>query len=225
MINSEKKYVIAIDGEPGTGKSTLAKTIARKLGIVYVDTGAMYRAVGLYFLQQGIEATDANMKEHQHKIHIGFQYEGENLKVILNDQDVTDAIRSTEASKMASCVSRLLSVREYLVDKQRQMADEYSFVMDGQDIGTVVFPNANLKIYLTANMEERAKRRQKDLVAKGEEISVEQVKQDLIQRAKADLTRKNSPIRKAEDAYELDSTANTPEELAERVIILLQEKR
>lgn len=224
MINLDKKVVIAIDGGAATGKSVLAKEIAKRLGILYIDTGAMYRGVGYYFLANNIVLTEENIKMNLEHINIKLRYvDGETI-CILNDEDITDKIRTEEVSMAASNVSKNKLVREKLVFLQRQMAGNESVVLEGRDVTTVVFPDATLKIFLTASIDIRALRRKRDLEKKGEKTNIEDVKEALIKRDLQDSTRKESPLMKAEDAVEIDTTDLTNEITVDKVIELLKER-
>lgn len=224
MENTSKNYIIAIDGCAATGKSVLARGIAEKLNILYLDTGAMYRAAGIYFLERGLEFTEENIKNHIDNIDIRLEYIDKVTKVYLNDIDVTDKIRTSKASMGASDVSKFLPVREKLVALQRKMAEGQNVVLEGRDVTTVVFPNATLKIYLTATPDIRAIRRQRDLAKKGEIKDVEVVKEELLKRDLQDTTRKESPLKKADDAIEIDTTTLTNDETVDMVIKLLKER-
>lgn len=224
MENTNKNYIIAIDGCAATGKSVLARGIAEKLNILYLDTGAMYRAAGIYFLERGLEFTEENIKNHIDNIDIRLEYIDKVTKVYLNDIDVTDKIRTSKASMGASDVSKFLPVREKLVALQRKMAKGQNVVLEGRDVTTVVFPNATLKIYLTATPDIRAIRRQRDLAKKGEIKDVEVVKEELLKRDLQDTTRKESPLKKADDAIEIDTTTLTNDETVDMVIELLKER-
>lgn len=224
MEKSNKIYIIAIDGKAATGKSVLAKGIAEKLNILYMDTGAMYRAVGIYFLERNLEFNEENIKNHIDNIDIRLEYKEGITKVYLNDIEVTDKIRTSEVSMAASDVSKFLPVREKLVFLQRKMAEGQSVVLEGRDVTTVVFPNATLKIFLTATEDIRAIRRKRDLERKGEIKDVEEVKEDLLKRDLQDTTRKESPLRKAEDAIEIDTTSLTNDETVDMVIEMLKKR-
>lgn len=224
MENTNKNYIIAIDGGAATGKSVLAKGIAKKLNILYLDTGAMYRAAGIYFLDRGLEFNEENINNHIDNIDIKLEYIDETTRVYLNDVDVTDRIRTSKASMGASDVSKFLPVREKLVALQRKMGEDQNIVLEGRDVTTVVFPNATLKIYLVAEPNIRAIRRKKDLAKKGEIKDVEVVKEELLKRDIQDTTRKESPLRKAEDAIEIDTTLLTNDETVDMVIDLLKER-
>lgn len=224
MIKLDKKVVIAIDGGAATGKSVLAKGIAKKLGILYIDTGAMYRGVGYYFLSNNIELTEENIQNNLNLIDIKLKYlDGETI-CILNNEDITDKIRTEEVSMAASNVSKNKLVREKLVYLQRKMAGNESVVLEGRDVTTVVFPDATLKIFLTASIDTRALRRKRDLEKKGEKVDIEEVKEALQKRDLQDSTRKESPLKKAEDAVEIDTTGLTNEITVDKVIELLKER-
>jgi cytidylate kinase len=224
MENINKKYIIAIDGPSAAGKSVLAKRIAEKLNILYIDTGAMYRAAGLYFIQNNIEMNEENIASNIDKIDVRLGFENNNMKVYLNSKDVTEEIREKSISMAASDVSKFKIVREKLVFLQREMSKNSSVVLDGRDIGTVVFPNADLKIFLTASVEIRAIRRKRDLEAKGQFLSFEEVREDIERRDLQDSTRKESPLKKADDAIEIDTTDSTNEITTDIVINLLKER-
>lgn len=203
-----KTYSIAIDGPSGAGKSTLAKALAADLGFFYVDTGAIYRTVGLYVARQGGDCgKEADVLPCLETIRIAMEYGADGLQhMILNGEDVTKAIRQNEVSRYASQVSPIPGVRAYLLEMQRAMAREHSVIMDGRDIGTVVLPGADLKIFLTASVEARAQRRHKELAEKGQSIPLEQVTQEIIQRDYADTHRETAPLKQAEDAVLADTS-------------------
>ncbi|NLJ89135.1 MAG: (d)CMP kinase [Epulopiscium sp.] len=215
-------FAIAIDGPAGAGKSTIAKLVAKKLNIIYVDTGAMYRAVALYCIENSI---DYNSKEEVKKvldnIDIKITHKDNNQRIILNNKDVTDLIRSTEVSKGSSAVATIYAVRIKMVEIQRNIAKNNSVVMDGRDIGTYVLPNAKIKVFLTASVDERAKRRHKELIEKGIKCDFEQIKKDIEERDKNDSTREFAPLKKADDAVEIDTTKLNIEEVVEKIIELL----
>lgn len=224
MTSLDKKFVIAIDGGAATGKSVLAKGIAKKLNILYIDTGAMYRATAYYFISKNIEMTDENIKANLDLIEIKLKYVNGETIVFLNNEDITDKIRTEEISMGASNVSKNKYVREKLVELQRQMAGDENVVLEGRDVTTVVFPDATLKIFLTASIDIRALRRKRDLEKKGKEVNIEEVKEALIKRDLQDSTRKESPLKKAEDAVEIDTTDLTNDSTVDRVIELLKER-
>ena len=221
MVNLDRKIVIAIDGGPGTGKSTVADYIAEKLNIIHIDTGAMFRAVGYYFIKNGIELKDENIINNLDNIDVVLKYENCNTIVILNGEDVTDKIRTNEVSMAASFVSKIKEVRRKLLELQRQMASMSSVVLDGQDIGTVVFPNADFKFYFVCSMEKRARKRTEDLIKKGQNVTYEEVKRLLEERDASDRNRKEAPILKADDAVEIDTTLNTVEQTGEILLDII----
>lgn len=214
--------IIAIDGPGGAGKGTIAKAVAKELNIVYIDTGAMYRSVGLYAKRNNIGTRDREaLKQVLDLIKIDVKVSDEGQRILLNGEDVSEAIRTPEISMAASDVSSIPEVRERLVDMQREMGNKQSVVMEGRDIGTVVFPNADTKIYLTASAEIRAKRRYNELIAKGQEVEYDTVLEELIIRDRNDSTRETSPLRQAEDAVVLDTTEMTlPEAIAKTIEII-----
>ena len=218
---------VAIDGPAGAGKSTLAKAVAKKLGFVYIDTGAMYRAIGLYMLDRKVELTDeAALKTALEGVRLDIAYENDAQQVYLNGENVTGRIRTEAAGDMASKVSTLLPVREKLVMLQQEMAERIDVVMDGRDIGTVVLPNAELKIYFTAGSRVRAERRFKELSEKGiTGITVDEIEEEIIARDYRDMHREHSPLKQAEDAILVDSSDLTIEEGVERLIALINERR
>ena len=200
-------YNIAIDGPAGAGKSTIAKKLAADLGYVYVDTGAMYRAMAYYFLQNVIDAKDENaIADACSNVDVTIQYVNGEQQVILNGENVNGVIRKEEVGNMASATSVYPVVRTKLVELQRQLASKENVIMDGRDIGTVVLPNANVKIYLTASSAVRAKRRFDELTAKGVECDIDAIEKDIIDRDYRDMHRETSPLRQAEDAVLLDSS-------------------
>ncbi len=202
------KISIAIDGPGGAGKSTFAKRMAERFGFLYVDTGAIYRTVGLRALREGVEPGDAAaVVPLLDKMEIVLRHDETGLqRMLLDGEDVTDAIRAPEVSMAASAVSALPQVRAFLLDMQRDLARKQSVVMDGRDIGTVVLPDAEVKIYLTASLEERSRRRWLELQAKGDPSTLEEVMRDMAQRDKNDMERAEAPLRQAEDAVLVDST-------------------
>lgn len=215
------KNNIAIDGPAGAGKSTIAKMIAKKMGYIYVDTGAMYRAMALYFLEEGIAAEESDkISKASKKVDVTIQYENGEQIVLLNGRNVNGLIRTEKVGKMASATSVNKDVREKLVELQRALAEKENVVMDGRDIGTTVLPNANVKIYLTASSAVRAKRRYDELIAKGEDCNIDEIEKDIIARDYQDMHRDISPLKQAEDAVLLDSSEMTAVEAAESVIAL-----
>ncbi len=203
-----KKISIAIDGPAGAGKSTISKVIAKKLGIIYVDTGAMYRAVALYAIRNGVNTRneDGRLESILGEINVDIAYEDGVQHIYLNGEDVSDAIREPEVSMGASNVAVVPSVRLKLVELQRELAKKQSVIMDGRDIGTYVLPDADVKIFLTATAEERAKRRFDELQAKGIESSYDEVLCDMKKRDLNDSTRDFAPLRQADDAALIDTT-------------------
>jgi cytidylate kinase len=225
-----KKITIAIDGFSSTGKSTIAKQLANYLGYIYVDTGAMYRTVTLFAMQHHFVGLDFI---HQKKlitelknIKISFIFNKDVgfAEVYLNDVNVEKKIRSLEVSNFVSKVSAISKVREKLVLEQQEMGLHKGIVMDGRDIGTVVFPNAELKIFMTASAETRAKRRYDELIEKGDAVNYEEIYKNVVDRDQMDTTRKDSPLVKADDAIEIDNSNLTKEEQFEIILKLVQEK-
>lgn len=206
---------VAIDGPSGAGKSTIAKAVARELGIDYIDTGAMYRAIGYKMRESGVDKDDAEkIQEMLDNTDIDF-VDG---NIMLDGVNVNDKIRTSEISMMASVCSAIQAVREKLVLLQRGMGQRKSIIMDGRDIGTNVLTDAECKIFLTASEEERAERRHKELIEKGEEITFEEVLEDIRQRDHNDMTRKLNPLRKADDAVEVDTTGLTIQQVIDRIL-------
>jgi cytidylate kinase len=201
-------YNIAIDGPAGAGKSTIAKKLAADLGYIYVDTGAMYRAMAYYFLQNGIEAGDEKAIEAAcPDVDVTISYENGEQQVLLNGENVSSVIRKEEVGNMASATSVYPVVRSKLVELQRQLAAKENVIMDGRDIGTVVLPNANVKIYLTASSAVRARRRYDELTAKGVACDLGAIEQDIIDRDYRDMHRETSPLKQADDAVLLDTSS------------------
>lgn len=216
-----KKIIIAIDGHSACGKSTLARDLATQLGYAYIDTGAMYRAVTLYFLQNSIPLDNADaILDALDKIKIQFRRANHQNRTILNEDDVENAIRDLEVSKMVSEVAALSAVRKDMVKQQQEMGLEKGIVMDGRDIGTVVFPKAELKLFLTANLDTRTERRLKELQEKGLEVDRLEIIENLRKRDYIDSTRADSPLRQAEDAVLIDNSNLTKEEQLEKALSL-----
>jgi len=216
--------VIAIDGPAGAGKSTVAKLVAKRLGYLYVDTGAMYRAVALKALRLGMDIGDPvtmAMLAQATDIQLLSQPDG-SVRVMLDGEDVTEAIRTPEVSEAASIVSAHEGVREALVAEQRVLAESGGVVMEGRDVQTVVAPDAEVKVFLTASLEERARRRWQELRQRGTEIPYEQVLQELRERDERDQQRAIAPLRKAPDAVEIDTTHLSPEAVVEQIVALAQ---
>ena len=208
-----KNIVVAIDGYSSCGKSTLAKALAKKLHFVYVDSGAMYRAVTLYFLRNLVDITSEKaVAEALENIHLDFHARDYETHITLNGEEVSNEIRDMKISEMVSPVSALKKVRTEMVNQQQRMGKTANIVMDGRDISTTVFPEASLKIFMTADPKVRAERRYKEMIAKGDLISLEEVFENLAHRDFLDTTRIESPLKRAEDAIILDNTELTPEE-------------
>lgn len=205
--------VVAIDGYSSCGKSTLAKALAKKLHFVYVDSGAMYRAVTLYFLRHGVDILSPKaVSEALQNIHLDFHAKDYETHITLNGEEVSDEIREMKISELVSPVSALKEVRTEMVKQQQRMGTSSNIVMDGRDIGTTVFPDASLKIFMTADPKIRAERRYKEMIAKGDSISLEEVFENLAHRDYLDTTRAESPLTRAEDALILDNTELSPNE-------------
>ncbi len=220
-----KKINIAIDGPAGAGKSTIAKALAKSRNMVYVDTGAMYRAIGLYCTRKDIAGDDAaTIEKELDNINVSIAYENGEQIVYLNGENVNGFIRTPEAGAMASAVSVHAKVRSKMVALQQKLAETTSVVMDGRDIGTVVLPNAEVKIYLTASSEVRAKRRYDELIAKGMECSLAQLQKEIEERDYRDMNREVTPLRQAEDAVLLDTSELSIEEVVEAMQNIIKEK-
>lgn len=220
-----KKFSIAIDGPAGAGKSSIAKVLANKLECIYIDTGAMYRSVGLGAIKQGLNYQDEEaVSLLMPNLDIKLKMSEEGQQIFLNGHNVSTEIRNDEVAAAASKVATYSKVREALVESQRAMQNETSVVMDGRDIGTVVMPNATLKIYLTASVNERALRRFKEYEAKGIQADLAVLTEEIAARDKQDMERKISPLKKADDAVEIDTTYMTIEEIVDRIMTLLKER-
>lgn len=224
MEKLQKKYIIAIDGPSATGKSSTAKLLAKKLSIVYVDTGAMYRACAYYFISNNIEINEDNARKYMKEINIRLDYIDGCIAIFLNNVDVSCKIRTPEMSTGASVISKIGYVREKLVDMQRKMFDNGSLVMDGRDIGSVVFPNADIKVYLDGDTKIRAIRRKRQLEKMGEIVPLEEIEKDMVKRDFQDMNREISPLIKAKDAAVIDTTNTTVEEVADYIIYLIKDK-
>ena len=218
---------IAIDGPAGAGKSSIAKALSKRLGYIYIDTGAMYRAVALFFVENNIsDGADSRIESLLDKLEISIKYEDGAQKVILNGEDVTGKLRLEEIGKLASKFSAIGIVREKLVALQRKLAQKENVVMDGRDIGTVVLPNADLKIYLSASSKVRAKRRYLELLEKGHtDLDINDIEDEIIKRDEADMNREISPLKQADDAYYLDSSDMTLEEVVSKILSMVKEER
>ncbi|MVZ62725.1 (d)CMP kinase [Sphingobacterium humi] len=218
-------FVIAIDGFSSCGKSTVAKALAKQLNFVFVDSGAMYRAVTLYFIRHQIDIQNPEAVDQAiENIHIDLVPLPEKTQVLLNGEDISDAIRTMEISEYVSEVSAIKAVRHAMVKQQQALGAKRNIVMDGRDIGTTVFPNAHLKIFMTASPQVRAERRYAELTAKGEVLTMEDVKENLAHRDHIDSTREESPLRQAEDAIVLDNSEMNQEEQLEFVVKLVQDR-
>ena len=212
-------YSIAIDGPAGAGKSTIAKRVAKELGFIYVDTGAMYRAMAIYFVDNGIDGRDeAAVSKACADVDVRITYEDGAQQVILNGEDVSGLIRTEEVGNTASAVSVYPAVRAHLLELQRSLAASRNVIMDGRDIGTCILPDAEAKIYLTASSRVRAMRRYKELTEKGTMCNLEEIEQDIIERDHRDMTRETAPLKQAEDALLLDSSEMTPEQVVQAII-------
>ncbi len=218
----EKFINIAIDGPSGAGKSTISKIIASNLGFVYIDTGALYRMIGLFAFEKGIELEKCEkVVPYLEKINLDIKFDKDGQKFFLNNKDVTSDIRKNEISMYASKVSAVKEVRDFLFETQRKFAKENNCIMDGRDIGTVILPWADIKIFLTASVEDRAKRRFEELIKKGENVSYEQILEDVKKRDYNDTNRDIAPLKPAKDSIIVDTTGNTFEksiDIIEKII-------
>lgn len=218
-------FKIAIDGPAGAGKSTIAKELAKKLGFIYVDTGAMYRAMALYLIRKNVDGTDrAQVEAICQQAEISIAYEDGQQVVLMDKENVNSLIRTEEVGNMASTVSAYTKVREKLVELQQSLAESRSVVMDGRDIGTCVLPDAQVKVFLTAGSRVRAVRRYEELKEKGEVCDLEEIEAGIIQRDRKDMERETSPLRQAEDAVFIDSSHLTVEEVVSTILELVREK-
>ena len=218
----EKNLNIAIDGPAGAGKSTIAKRVAKLLGVIYVDTGAMYRAMAVYFLRLGIRPEDhRGMENACGEAVVSLSYETGVQHILLNGEDVTGLLRTEEVGNMASACSAVGKVRERLLDLQRNIAKENAVVMDGRDIGTVVLPKADVKIFLTANPHIRAVRRYEELKEKGKPGDLSQIESDIEERDYRDSHREHAPLKKAEDAVSVDSSSLSVDEVTKKIMEII----
>jgi cytidylate kinase len=219
-------FNVAIDGPAGAGKSTIAKLSAKELHLIYVDTGAMYRTIGLFMLQNGIDIHDEeSVGAALPRVTVTIGYDANGLqRLFLNGEDVTDSIRTPEVSEAASVTSAYPKVREKLLDLQHGLARENDVVMDGRDIGTVILPDAQVKIFLTASVRVRALRRMKELLEKGQAVSLEEVEEEIRERDYRDSHRETAPLRQAEDAVLVDTSDLSIEEVIEKVSTLIRQK-
>ena len=221
----KKTYNIAIDGPAGAGKSTIARLAAGQLGFIYVDTGAMYRAMALYFLRRGANLADEEaVGTACRDIHVEIRYEAGEQQVLLNGENVTGQIRTDQVGNAASAISKYPAVRAALLELQRSLARTNSVIMDGRDIGTLVLPDADLKIYLTASTAVRAMRRYKEFLEKGVDCTLESVEQDVIRRDEQDMNRATAPLKQAEDAVYLDASDMNISQVVEKILSLARER-
>lgn len=219
-------FNVAIDGPAGAGKSTIAKKIAKEMGYIYVDTGAMYRAMALFFIENGIKAEETDkISTKCNDADITIEHQNGEQIVLLNGKNVNGLIRTEEVGKMASASSVNQKVREKLVELQQKLAEKTDVIMDGRDIGTVVLPNADVKVYLTASSAVRAKRRYDELTAKGEIVDLSTIERDIIERDQRDMTRELSPLKQAEDAIRVDSSDMGIDEVVEHIIQLCRKAK
>ena len=221
----KKTYNIAIDGPAGAGKSTIARLAAGQLGFIYVDTGAMYRAMALYFLRRGANLADEEAAGAAcGDIHVEIRYEAGEQQVLLNGENVTGQIRTDQVGNAASAISKYPAVRAALLELQRSLARTNSVIMDGRDIGTLVLPDADLKIYLTASTAVRAMRRYNEFLEKGVDCTLESVEQDVILRDEQDMNRATAPLKQAEDAVYLDASDMNISQVVEKILSLARER-
>lgn len=218
-------FAMAIDGPAGAGKSTIAKLTGEKLGLTYIDTGAMYRAMAYYFVSNDINPdNEEEVKKACDAINIAIEYNAEGQQVLLNGSNITGHLREEAIGKMASRVAKLADIRTKLVALQREMAANGRIIMDGRDIGTCVLPNAEAKIYLTASSKVRAKRRYDELVAKGESCNIDEIEKDIINRDYEDMNREISPLKQADDAICVDTSDMTINQVVDRLIEIYEER-
>ncbi|MDD2980396.1 MAG: (d)CMP kinase [Hespellia sp.] len=214
-------YNVAIDGPAGAGKSTIAKLVAKEKGYIYVDTGAMYRGLAVHFLKNGIKPQETGkIIEACKKAQVSIGYENGAQQVYLNDENITTKLRTEETGNMASVASAVPAVRAKLLELQKTLAKEHDVIMDGRDIGTNILPNADVKIYLTASVETRARRRYDELLEKGETCSYEEIAKDIAERDYRDMHREIAPLRQAEDAHLVDSSDMTIDEVVRTIVAL-----
>ena len=214
---------VAIDGPAGAGKSTVAKKLAEKLNFTYLDSGSMYRAVTLAALEDGVDVNNKEkLKRLVKDLSIDIEYKNNNFKIYMDDQDITNEIRTEKVDNNVSAVAKIKAVRDELVKKQRMIAQTKNIVMDGRDIGTRVLPQADYKFYITATVKERAKRRYKDVVNRGEDKSFEEVQQEIIRRDRIDSNREYSPLKKAEDAVVIDTTDLNKEQVLKKILRIIR---
>ena len=225
-MKKQKIRALAIDGPAGAGKSTIARAVSRELGWIYVDTGAMFRAVALFFLRQGISADDAGgIRERIGGVNVTLGHENGEQQVFLNGENVTGLIRTEEVGNMASACSVYPEVRQKLLELQRGLAEQQPVVMDGRDIGTVVLPDADTKVYLTASVEVRALRRFRELQEKGAACDIAEIENDIRERDWRDMHRETAPLKQAEDAVLVDSSDMTAAEVTDRILSLVRREK
>ena len=218
-------FSIAIDGPAGAGKSSVAKEAAKRLGAVYLDTGAMYRTIALAVLRGHVDPQDPEaLQGVLDQVRIGIEYRDGSQRMLLNGEDVSDLIRTGEVSSQASVVAAIPAVREKLLNLQRDLAASADVIMDGRDIGTNILPDAQLKIYLTASVEERARRRYLEMTEKGEDCSLEEIAKEIAERDERDMNRETAPLRQAEDAVFLDTSDMDLEQVTEKIVELARER-
>ena len=224
-MKKQKIRALAIDGPAGAGKSTIARAVSRELGWIYVDTGAMFRAVALFFLREGISADDAGrIRERIGGVNVTLGHENGEQQVFLNGENVTGLIRTEEVGNMASACSVYPVVRQKLLELQRGLAEQQPVVMDGRDIGTVVLPDADTKVYLTASVEVRARRRFLELMEKGAACDIAEIEKDIRERDWRDMHRETAPLKQAEDAVLVDSSDMTAAEVTEQILSLVRKE-
>jgi len=225
-ISKRKRLTIAIDGPSGAGKSTVARSLAKELGYTYIDTGAMYRSVALKVKKRGVSPEDElAINQLASSLHITFITEGEKAYVLCDGENITEAIRTHEISQLASTISRQKGLREVLVQIQREMGKGGGVILEGRDIGTVVFPEADVKFYIDAESEERTRRRYDEMVEKGVAVDIKETREELKQRDHSDMHRTHSPLRKAVDAIFIDTTDFSVKEVVEEMVRIIRKKK
>ena len=225
MKGKIKMIAVAIDGPAGAGKSTLARAVAKRLSYIYVDTGALYRSIALNAVRNNVEISNSGEIEKMlEKTKIELKFINDEQRVFLNGEDVSDKIRTSEISMAASSISALPAVRSFLLELQRELARKNNVIMDGRDIGTVVLPNAQVKIFLTASPECRAKRRYDEYIAKGKQENYEEILESIKQRDYNDSHRAIAPLKAADDAVLVDTSDDTPQQSVERIVKIIEEK-
>jgi cytidylate kinase len=220
-----REPIVAIDGPAGAGKSTVARLVAERLGYLYIDTGAMYRAVAWKVLEEGMSVSDHRaITALANRLNIRFERSTEGQRIYADGEDLTEKIRTQEATRLSSPVSAVRGVRKRLVELQRKMGEQGGIVMEGRDIGTVVFPNAEVKVYLTASAEERARRRTEELMSKGIQADAAQIAADIAERDLRDSSRTHAPLRQAPDAVLIETDGMSAEQVADAIVALHNEK-